>query len=315
MKTKYIQVTISVLLLTGFFYFIDTNEMFFVISYSDKWSFFLACILSFCGNAACAFRWTKILNCESKMKFWKAIKAYFESISFTTVVPVGMLGGDLYRSVRLSSRNAPGKLASKLKPSKEVMLSVLADRIHGFWALCFLAVLTIFYSIVFESDAFLANELHIKQSTFVLFYFLLLSIVVAAPFLSSKIKIFFAKSTTELNVVNPLLLRSKKKITIFASVSSQIFFAVSFFLCLSATNVNISVAQCFIIVPIIFLFAALPLSLAGFGPREYSAAIILSFLGFELENSVASSILFGLTITLQGIGFLLINLIFYPKHR
>ena len=52
MKTKYIQVTISVLLLTGFFYLIDTNEMFFVISYSDKWSFFLACILSFCGNAA-----------------------------------------------------------------------------------------------------------------------------------------------------------------------------------------------------------------------------------------------------------------------
>ena len=313
MKTKYMQVTISVLLLTGFFYFIDTNEIFFVISYSDKWSFFLACILSFCGNAACAFRWTKILNCESKMKFWKAIKAYFESISFTTVVPVGMLGGDLYRSVRLSSRNASGKLASKLKPSKEVMLSVLADRVHGFWALCFLAVLTIFYSIIFESDAFLAYELHIKQS--VLFYLLLLIIVVAAPFLSSKIKIFFSKSTTELNAVNLLMLRSKKKITIFASVSSQIFFAVSFFLCLSATNVNISVAQCFIIVPIIFLFAALPLSLAGFGPREYSAAIILSFLGFELENSVASSILFGLTITLQGIGFLLINLIFYPKHR
>ena len=313
MKTKYMQVTISVLLLTSFFYFIDTNEIFFVISYSDKWSFFLACILSFCGNAACAFRWTKILNCESKMKFWKAIKAYFESISFTTVVPVGMLGGDLYRSVRLSSRNASGKLASKLKPSKEVMLSVLADRVHGFWALCFLAVLTIFYSIIFESDAFLAYELHIKQS--VLFYLLLLIIVVAAPFLSSKIKIFFSKSTTELNAVNLLMLRSKKKITIFASVSSQIFFAVSFFLCLSATNVNISVAQCFIIVPIIFLFAALPLSLAGFGPREYSAAIILSFLGFELENSVASSILFGLTITLQGIGFLLINLIFYPKHR
>ena len=315
MKTKYIQVTISVLLLTGFFYFIDTNEMFFVISYSDKWSFFLACILSFCGNAACAFRWTKILNCESKMKFWKAIKAYFESISFATVVPVGMLGGDLYRSVRLSSRNASGKLASKLKPSKEVILSVLADRVHGFWALCFLAVLTIFYSILFESYAFLANEMLFKQSTFVLFYLLLLIIVVAAPFLSSKIKIFFSKSTTELNAVNLLLLRSKKKITIFASVSSQIFFAVSFFLCLSATNVNISVAQCFIIVPIIFLFATLPLSLAGFGPREYSAAIILSFLGFELENSVASSILFGLTITLQGIGFLLINLIFYPKHR
>ena len=92
MKTKSIQVTISVLLLTGFFYFIDTNEMFSVISYSDKWSFFLACIFSFCGNVACAFRWTKILNCDSKMKFWKAIKAYFESISFTTVVPVGMLG-------------------------------------------------------------------------------------------------------------------------------------------------------------------------------------------------------------------------------
>ena len=317
MQTKSIQVTISALLLTGFFYLIDTNEIFSIISYSDKWSFFLACILSFFGNAACAFRWTKILNCESKMKFWKVIKTYFESISFTTVIPVGMLGGDLYRSVRLSSRNSSKDLTSKLKPSKEVMLSVFADRVHGFWALCFLALLTIFYSTIFDPDMFFfpANELYVKQSTFVLLYLLLLIIVVAAPFLNSKIKFFFSKSTTELTAVKLLLLRSKKKITIFASISSQIFFAVSFFLCLSATNVNISVTQCLIIVPIIFLFAALPLSLAGFGPREYSVAIILSFLGFGLENSVASSILFGLTITLQGIGFLLINLIFSSKDR
>ena len=306
---------ISVLLLTVFFYFIDTNEIISVISYSDKWCFLLACILSFFGNAACAFRWTKILNCESKIKFWKAIKAYFESISFTTVVPVGMLGGDLYRSVRLSSRNPSGELNSKITPSKEVMLSVLADRIHGFWALCLLAVLTIFYSIISESNIFFFNELYLKQSTFVLFYLFFLFIVVAVPFLTSKFKIFFSKSTINLTAVNPLLIRSKKKITVFASVLSQIFFAVSFFLCLSATNVNISVAQCLIIVPVIFLFAALPLSLAGFGPREYSAAIILSFLGYGLENSVASSILFGLTITFQGIGFLLINLIFSYKDR
>ena len=306
---------ISVLLLTVFFYFIDTNEIISVISYSDKWCFLLACILSFFGNAACAFRWTKILNCESKKKFWKAIKAYFESISFTTVVPVGMLGGDLYRSVRLSSRNPSGELNSKITPSKEVMLSVLADRIHGFWALCLLAVLTIFYSIISESNIFFFNELYLKQSTFVLFYLFFLFIVVAVPFLTSRFKIFFSKSTINLTAVNPLLIRSKKKITVFASVLSQIFFAVSFFLCLSATNINISVAQCLIIVPVIFLFAALPLSLAGFGPREYSAAIILSFLGYGLENSVASSILFGLTITLQGIGFLLINLIFSYKDR
>lgn len=306
---------ISVLLLTVFFYFIDTNEIISVISYSDKWCFLLACILSFFGNAACAFRWTKILNCESKKKFWKAIKAYFESISFTTVVPVGMLGGDLYRSVRLSSRNPSGELNSKITPSKEVMLSVLADRIHGFWALCLLAVLTIFYSIISESNIFFFNELYLKQSTFVLFYLFFLFIVVAVPFLTSKFKIFFSKSTINLTAVNPLLIRSKKKITVFASVLSQIFFAVSFFLCLSATNINISVAQCLIIVPVIFLFAALPLSLAGFGPREYSVAIILSFLGYGLENSVASSILFGLTITFQGIGFLLINLIFSYKDR
>ena len=315
MKTKSIQVAISVLLLIGFFYFIDTSEMFSVISHSDKWNFFLACIFSFCGNIACAFRWTKILNCDSKMKFWKAIKAYFESISFTTFVPVGMLGSDFYRSVRLSSSNSSGKLSSTLNPSKEVLLSVLADRVHGLWALCFLALLTIFYSIIFESNIFPANEVYLKQSIFIFFYLLLLIIVVAAPFLISKIKIFFSKSTIELSTVNLLLLRSKKKITIFASVLSQVFFAASFFLCLSATSVNISVTQCLIIVPIIFLSAAIPLSLAGFGPREYSVAIILSFLGFGLENSVASSILFGLTITLQGIGFLLINLIFYPKHR
>ena len=125
MDTRYVQVTISVLLLVGFFYFIDTTEIFSIISYSDKWKVFLACIFCFCGNVACAFRWAKILNCESKIKFWKAIKAYFESISFTTVVPVGMLGGDLYRSVRLSSRNSSDKFAFKFKASKKVSFCLL----------------------------------------------------------------------------------------------------------------------------------------------------------------------------------------------
>ncbi|MDA9689183.1 flippase-like domain-containing protein [Betaproteobacteria bacterium] len=315
MKTKPLQVAISVLLLVGFFYFIDLHEIFSVISDSNKWSFFLACIFSLCGNVACAFRWTKLLNFESKMKFWEAIKVYFESISFTTVVPVGMLGSDYYRSIRLSSRKPSGKFTSKLKASKEVVLSVVADRVHGFWALCLLALITIFYSLVINNSTLPVDKLHLNQNTFVGFYSLFLFFVVVVPFLSSKIKLLFSKSTIKLSTVIQLMTRGKKRITIFASVLSQAFFAISFFLCLSATNVDISIYQCLIIVPIIFLFAAMPFSLAGFGPREYGAAIVLSFLGYSLENSVASSILFGLTTTVQGIGFLLINLIFSYKDR
>ena len=318
MKKNHAQVIVSGLLLIGFFYVVDAAEIISVISTIDIWTFLVACIFSVCGNFACAFRWTKLLNYNSRIEVRRAFKAYFESISFSTVIPLGIIGGDFYRSVRIIPRRTVGAPSSKMHMSKEIILSVIMDRIHGFWALCLIAAVTILaYSALFELDsAFVIGDLKFGLDNMFSIYLLFIIVVVVTPWISSKTQaFFFDQSSAQSKLITNFMIRSKLKTVIFTSIISQLLFAGSFFYCLNATNVDISIYQCFMIVPIIFLCAAVPLSLAGFGPREYGAAIILSSLGFTLEKSVASSILFGLTITLQGIGFLFINLIFSSKDR
>ena len=166
------------------------------------------------------------------------------------------------------------------------------------------------------SHIFQINTLKSSAEAIFAFYLSALILVTFIPFFNIQIKnFFFNRISSEQTTISELILNSKKKNTVITSIISQLLFAGSFFFCLSAANIDMSIYQCLGVVPVIFLCAALPLSLAGFGPREYGVALILPLLGFALEQSVASSILFGLTITLQGVGFLIINLIFYSKAR
>jgi uncharacterized membrane protein YbhN (UPF0104 family) len=51
----------------------------------------------------------------------------------------------------------------------------------------------------------------------------------------------------------------------------------------------------------IFIFAALPISVGGWGTREAAAALILGMLGAPTELAVATAVLYGMFATLQGI--------------
>jgi hypothetical protein len=51
----------------------------------------------------------------------------------------------------------------------------------------------------------------------------------------------------------------------------------------------------------IFIMAALPVGVGGFGTREVAAAIVLGLAGVEGDLAIAATLLFGLTAVLQGI--------------
>ena len=51
----------------------------------------------------------------------------------------------------------------------------------------------------------------------------------------------------------------------------------------------------------IFIMAALPIGVAGFGTRELAAVIVLGFAGVPSEQATATALLYGIAAVVQGI--------------
>ncbi|HXX11673.1 MAG TPA: lysylphosphatidylglycerol synthase domain-containing protein, partial [Burkholderiales bacterium] len=51
----------------------------------------------------------------------------------------------------------------------------------------------------------------------------------------------------------------------------------------------------------IFVMAALPIGVAGFGTRELAAVVVLGFAGVPGDQATATALLYGLAAVLQGI--------------
>ncbi len=282
----------------------------------------LALALSTLGNMFCATRWKKIFYIFSsdnlKIPF---IKLYFESISASTVLPGGVLSADIFRTVRGSFYISNISEKKLIAFNKNITLSVFFDRIHGLWTLCILAILAFLFEFFFQFQ-FSSESIHsfsifniVKNSIFFQFYILFLFFIIALPIFKNLLKINFLKKFTKKYYNNPKKIEIfKEKKIFYTSLFSQFLFATSYFFCLWSIGVFVPLTICFFFVPGIFLFAALPLSIAGFGPREAGALIFLMTLNLDYEQILASSILFGIIATIQGLCFLIINLIFSKKH-
>ncbi len=278
----------------------------------------IALALSTLGNIFCAKRWKRIFyifSSESlKIPF---IKLYFESISASTILPGGILSADIFRTIRGSFYiNNPSK-EKLITFNKHISLSVFFDRLHGLWALCVLAILAflleIFFQFQLSSESIKSFSILniVKNSIFYQFYIFFLFFIITLPIL----KINFLKKFIKENYKNSNYLEIfKEKKIFYTSLFSQFLFATSYFFCLCSIGVSVPLTVCFFFVPGIFLFAALPLSIAGFGPREAGALIFLTTLNLDYEQILVSSILFGIIATIQGLCFLIINLIFSKKH-
>jgi glycosyltransferase 2 family protein len=233
----------------------------------------LSCVLA---NVLCALRWQRIAEIYGlKISVREALTLYFQGVSANTVLPGGIVGGDVWRTIGLVRKNF-----NKLDSAR----SVLLDRASGLWALSLISSAALVISWV-SSDV-----LRGLSPALVGFYGFGLAAIVSSVFLG-----LFASFRLEGNAV----FRTKA-----ISIVSQILFIVGFWCCLQATGAEvdpvISTAAC----AAIFLGAVVPASVGGFGSREFASVFVLGFIGVSQEAGFVASVLFGLTATIQGIAFL-----------
>jgi glycosyltransferase 2 family protein len=232
------------------------------------------------ANILCALRWQKIASRFGPLlNSREFLKAYFQGVTANTVLPGGIIGGDIWRAISLGSKGfAKGKAS----------LTVMLDRIAGFWALgiiSFAALIVAFLG---------SNALFHVSPTLVGIYGLVLCLVAILPLLG----VFFGFMAESSAVYKTALI----------SVSSQCLFIAGFWCCLRAVGSDLDTLLLAAACAAIFLGAVVPASIGGFGSREVASIFFLGALGVSHEASFVSSVMFGLTSTIQGILFLLLFL-------
>jgi uncharacterized membrane protein YbhN (UPF0104 family) len=254
-----------------------------------------AIVSAVCANIVSASRWAAIARALGLVApTARLILAYGRGITVNMLLPGGTLSGDLLRSYQLASLGNPFLRSA---------LSVFFDRFSGLWVLCVMSLLA-------AIGLALSGIAHTNLPGGMVAYSLLLAGIVIAPWLPwptgwlralrAGLLVRLADRVDQLRdrirSDRGALLRS-----VWLSVAVQLLSAATFWICLRAVGVELSYFITLAAVAPIFIMAALPMGIAGFGTRELGAVVVLGFLGVPADQATAASLLYGLTAVMQGV--------------
>jgi hypothetical protein len=257
--------------------------------------FALATLSAILANLVSSVRWAAIARALGLIApTLRLIPAYARGVTANTLLPGGTLSGDLLRSFQLAQLG---------NPFLRCALSVFFDRFSGLWVLCVMSLLSALGLALSELAA-----PGLPRGT--LAYAAVLAAIVAAPFLpwptgwlrAARVRLLVALAVRldqlreRIRSERGALLRS-----VWLSVVVQLLSAAAFWICLRAVGAELSYFTTLAAAAPIFIMAALPVGVAGFGTRELGAVLVLGFLGLPADQATAASLLFGLAIVLQGL--------------
>jgi len=230
-------------------------------------------ILASLANLTCALRWKAIVvELGQPLTSSSAIVLYFQGVTANTVLPGGIIGGDVWRTLGLSRLGMARLVAAQ---------SVLLDRASGFWSLSFLAL-----------SAFLLLQ--------VMGQGLAISASEALQILYGAGILIMSLSPLALWRISPKLLHAALS-SAGISVLSQALTIAAFCCCLLAVQAQFSLLTVVLLCAGIFLAAVIPASIGGFGSRELASVFFLTAIGVQAEAAFLGSVLLGLTATAQGL--------------
>ena len=233
----------------------------------------LGLVFACLANLACGLRWRKIVvQMGQPLGKGRALHLYFQGITANTVLPGGIIGGDIWRVLGLTKMGLSKTSATQ---------SVVLDRAIGFWALSALA-LTAFCARLILGDR---PWVQAPQALMAAYLLALLALSLAPALL------WWMKAKWVRGMLVPAGI----------SVGSQLLTITAFLCCLTAVRAEFSSLAVATLCAGIFLGAVVPASIGGFGSRELASVFFLAGLGIQPEAAFLASVLFGLTATAQGL--------------
>jgi len=273
-------------------WYADPAQLLAKLRNADPRLFVLAVAIAVVANLVSAARWAVIARgLGLTAPTGRLILMYARGITTNILLPGATLSGDLLRSVQLSRLGNPFVASA---------LSVFLDRFSGLWTLCVLSLLS-------AATMLARGEIDRIQLGW---YVLGLCALVAAPFvplrwrgmrsaaipLLSKFAKAWDRGQERLRQARPALVAS-----VWRSLAVQFLSAGTLWVCALAVGVSLSYPVMLAAAAPIFIMAALPIGVAGFGTRELAAVVVLGVAGVSTDHAIATALLYGLTSVMQGL--------------
>jgi uncharacterized protein (TIRG00374 family) len=281
-----LRLVISAALLTFLFRQIDKGILFGIIKNIDKPVLFCAFFVSFFSYLLCFFRWEMLLNAvHAKISSKRIITSYAGGVFFNLFLP-STIGGDLVRSV---------DMAAHTKKSREVVATVILDRLSGYIGLVAVTLLA------------LALGWGIIKNTSVLFSIAIITAILICVLLVLFNKVIYSKINKLLHSYHAVkilqyikdvheeihIFRHHKAVIVnnlLISAVLQAITPVTFYLIALSLGIKINILYFFIFLPIISAITLLPISIGGLGLREATTIFFFTQVGLTKDLSFAMSI-------------------------
>ena len=244
-------------------WYVDPRTLLRSLSDVNPWLFVGAVLVSILSNVVSALRWSWIARALGLVSPAKsALLMYARGVTANMMLPGSVVSGDVLRSYQLS-RVGTNPLATSA-------WSVFLDRFSGLWILCAMSAVAALWLGFWGYAAILAAAF-------------------AAPLLPVPLPL-------NLRNARPILIRSA-----WFSCVVQLVAAGTLWVCAQSIGLAVSYGLMLAAAAPIFIMAALPIGVAGFGAREAAAVAVLGFAGVPGEQAFMVGLLYGLAAVVQGI--------------
>ncbi|MEF9966191.1 MAG: lysylphosphatidylglycerol synthase transmembrane domain-containing protein [Comamonas sp.] len=245
------------------------------------------------SNVVSAWRWRALAQwLGAPMRWHDALRWYFQAIGLNALLPGAVVGGDVYRAVVLQ-RSGQGKAAASL--------SVLLDRFSGLWMLCAIGAIG-----AALSASALAPVLRVSPLALQILMVLGVIVWIALPWL--LLWWLGQRQAASLPAwLQPLLQAAarpdfNRQMLVQAGSSAlvQLLSAAALALGGLALGIQLDLAAWAFAMAPIFLMAALPVSVGGWGTREAASAAALAPFGVPAALAVGVGLIYGVYALVQG---------------
>ncbi|MFH0935313.1 MAG: lysylphosphatidylglycerol synthase transmembrane domain-containing protein [Candidatus Omnitrophota bacterium] len=306
----FFKITISIALMAFLLNKVDKKSLFEYVKNADKLKLCFAFCMFLSSYVLAVFRWEMLLKAAKIYLPFKRVVISFAGGTFFNLFLPSTIGGDLMRSIDLSSHT---------RRPKEVIATVLLDRISGYIGLVILALfaLSLGWRVIRDTSVLLSVAVIAAVLGIIL-------LVLFNKFLYEKINMLLhsPNSGRFREMIKSLhqeihIFRHHKKIIIanlLLSLAIQSIVPLAFFIIALSLGVRLNIIYFFIFLPIISAITLLPVSIGGLGLRDAMTIFFFAKAGMSQGSAFAMSLLSFLFILLCGIIGGLIY-VFTIRHR
>ena len=282
-----LRISISVCLLIFLFHNIDRKDLFETIKQVNIPVLLFAYIFFLLSYILCLFRWQMLLKAVNiHLPLKRTIISFSGGVFFNLFLP-STVGGDFMRSL---------DLASHTKRPREVVATVLLDRLSGYVGLVLLALVSICFGWRLVRDASVVLSISLITGLLITILLVLFNNAIYSwinKFMRSpnagRIISIIRNLHQEIHTfkLNKMVIIKNVTISIFV----QCLTPVSFFIIARSLGIKIGLVYLFVFLPIISAITLLPISIGGLGLRDATIIFFFAKIGIAKNIAFAMSLL------------------------